>query len=75
MSYLKQHQKEAEEKGMILIPHHEMDIAQHIRECKTLGDATEYLYGVFINIKLGIEAGRNAAIESAMILKKANENE
>lgn len=55
MSYLKQHQKEAKEKGMILIPRHEMNIAQHIRECETLDDATEYLYGVFINMKLGIE--------------------
>ena len=54
MSYLKQHQKEAESKGMILIPRYEMNIAQHIRECETLDEATEYLYGVLVNIKIGI---------------------
>ena len=54
-SYLKQHQKEAKEKGMILIPNREMSIAQHIRECETLDEGTEYLYGVLINMKIGIE--------------------
>ena len=55
MSYLKQHQKEAEENGMLLIPRHEMSIAQHIRECEDLGDAAEYLYGVLANMRIGIE--------------------
>jgi hypothetical protein len=40
---------------MLLIPHREMNIAQHIRECETLDEATEYLYGVLVNMKIGIE--------------------
>lgn len=50
-SHLSIAKREAKEKGLVFFPRHETNMAQVIRNAKSLDEAVEYLFGYVTNIR------------------------